>query len=389
MSIKRNQNYRLEAYIYLVFWILLFIIPIVSLYIRSYNYNEQFEWDDVLRVWGQYAVFLVVFLVHNYLLAPLLIYKKRKTLYFSVVSLLIATFCLVQCSGLTAPNRPSHGPVDFDKRPPLHNHDKPHRHEGPREGDAFWPNKRLADKGPKDFHKPPLIFGEHDIMSIIILLLMLAANLGTKGFFKNRNDEKRMDDLEKEHLEQQLEYLRYQINPHFLMNTLNNIHALVDIEPEQAKESIVDLSKILRFMLYEGSHTTVPIERELQFLQDYVKLMRLRISETIPVTVDIEEQCTGYNIPPLLLITFVENAFKHGISYSQPSFIDIKAAVKANRFVFTCSNSKAPESDDKAVGGIGLQNIKKRLELIYGKNYTLNIDDNAETYNITLDIPLL
>ena len=406
---KTKTNYRIETYIYLVLWTLLFITPIVSLYIHTVDYSEEFSWHEVLLVWSQYAIFLIVFLIHNYLLAPLLVYQKRRTLYFSIMALLVAVFCLVQCSGWTKPHEPS-------DQPPMHaNHQQP-PHERPHfeddgferdgfegdafehdgfEGDAFErdgfndPHRPpMFDPVHEDFHRPPLIFGEHDVVSIIVMLLMLGANLGIKGYFKHRNDEKQYAELEKEKLEQQLEYLKYQINPHFLMNTLNNIHALVDIEPEEAKESIVTLSKILRFVLYEGSKQTVPLERELQFMQDYIKLMRQRVSADVPIRVTIDDQAPGHHIPPLLLITFVENAFKHGISYNQPSFIDIAAHTSADRFIFTCSNSKVTAPDDKAQGGIGLQNIKKRLDLIYGKNYTLTIDDGAASYNIKLDIPL-
>ena len=365
---KTKTNHRIETYIYLVLWTLLFITPIVSLYIHTHDYSEHLEWSEVLRVWRQYAIFLAIFLVHNFLLAPLFVYKKRKTLYLSIVTLLVGLFCIVQCSGINAP-------------------EKPGIHEEPRFDDVRPPMPHEEFHGHDDFHRPPLIVGEHDVVSIIILLLMLAANLGIKFYVKQRDDEKTLADLEKQNLEQQLDYLKYQINPHFLMNTLNNIHALVDIDPEMAKESIVELSKIMRFVLYEGNKKTVPLERELQFLQDYITLMRLRVSDKVPITVDIDEQTSGYEIPPLVLITFVENAFKHGISYNQPSFIDVKATVSGRRFVFTCSNSKIPVNDNKP-GGIGLQNIQKRLELIYGKSYTLDISEDASTYHIKLEIPL-
>jgi LytS/YehU family sensor histidine kinase len=174
------------------------------------------------------------------------------------------------------------------------------------------------------------------------------------------------------------------------MNTLNNIHALVDIDPERAKETIVELSKILRFVLYEGSKPTVPLGREMAFLEDYIRLMRMRYSEDkVKVTYNLEPTVTKSQseVPPLMFITFVENAFKHGISYRQASFIDIDISTEGGKLVFICRNSKAPREEDKQ-GGVGLQNIKQRLELIYGKNYTLDIDEQSETYNIKLVLPL-
>ena len=171
------------------------------------------------------------------------------------------------------------------------------------------------------------------------------------------------------------------------MNTLNNIHALVDIDPEQSKESIVELSKMLRFVLYEGNKPTVPLYRELDFLDHYITLMRLRYTDKVIITVKKPDELPNCEIPPLIFITFVENAFKHGVSYQKDSFIDINVKTTDDKLLFSCRNSKIPDEEDKH-GGVGLQNVKQRLELIYGKNYTLNIDDEPEEYNIQLTLPL-
>ena len=229
--------------------------------------------------------------------------------------------------------------------------------------------------------------GQHDVVAIIMLILMLGMNIGVKLYFRQRRDRLRLAQLEKQNLEQQLEYLRYQINPHFLMNTLNNIHALVDIDAERAKESIVSLSKIMRFVLYEGSKQTVPLGCELTFTQDYIDLMRMRYDERVKISVEMPEIVPDAQIPPLVLITFVENAFKHGVSYQQESFINITVHVDDHHLRFECVNSKITQQDDQH-GGVGLQNVRKRLELIYGNRYTLHIDEQPRTYNIQLVLPL-
>jgi LytS/YehU family sensor histidine kinase len=216
---------------------------------------------------------------------------------------------------------------------------------------------------------------------------MWGMNLGVKLYFRQRDDERRMADLERKNLEQQLEFLRYQINPHFLMNTLNNIHALVDIEPEQAKDTIVGLSKILRFVLYEGAKQTVPLDRELGFLGNYIELMGMRVAGQVDVTVELPAHTPEAQVPPLLFITFVENAFKHGVSYQQHSFIDIHAVVADGYLVFRCCNSKVPKASGKP-GGVGLQNARRRLDLIYGTRYQLDISEDDSTYGVTLQIPL-
>ncbi|MBR1415060.1 MAG: histidine kinase [Prevotella sp.] len=355
-----------------------------------------FEWSDVFHLWRQYAMFLAVFLVHNFLLAPLLIERQRRWLYFSLVALLLAGFAVVQCS-----SRPDEKPVP--EREEMAGHQPPMMDDvPPPEWDDAWDDawddeERAASPHPEPHpamgprpHKgehPPFFMGQQDVVAVIVLILMLGMNVGVKLYFRQRRDRRKLAEMEKKSLEQQLEYLKYQINPHFLMNTLNNIHALVDIDAERAKESIVELSKIMRFVLYEGSKQTVPLGRELAFTQDYIELMRIRVTDRVKISVKMPEHAPDSQIPPLMLITFVENAFKHGISYRQESFIDIEVQVADGRLRFTCSNSKVPQAEDKH-GGVGLQNVKRRLELIYGENYTLNIDDQSETYNIELVIPL-
>jgi LytS/YehU family sensor histidine kinase len=243
--------------------------------------------------------------------------------------------------------------------------------------------------GPHETHRPPLIFGQHDIISIVVLIMMLGMNLGIKLYFRQQGDRKKMKELERQNLEQQLEYLKYQINPHFFMNTLNNIHALVDIEPEKAKHTILELSKMMRFVLYEGNKQAVPLDREIAFLQNYITLMKLRYTDKVRINIETPNQLPNKEVPPLMFITFVENAFKHGVSYRQESFIDISlAVVEGDKLAFTCRNSRIPASEDNH-GGVGLKNVKQRLDLIYGNDYTLDIRDLEDEYDVRLIIPLL
>jgi LytS/YehU family sensor histidine kinase len=242
-------------------------------------------------------------------------------------------------------------------------------------------------RGEKFDRRPPAFIGEHDIVAIVIVILMCGMNLGIKLYFKTRNDQKKLLALEKENLEQQLEYLRYQINPHFFMNTLNNIHALVDIDPEKAKDTILELSKMMRFVLYEGDKKGVPLSREFDFIRHYVTLMQLRYTDKVRISVDLPQEAPDKQIPPLMLITFIENAFKHGISYQHESFIDVKVTVD-DKLHFTCRNSKADKPNEEK-GGVGLKNVKQRLNLLYDNNYTLNIQDEPDVYHVELTIPLL
>lgn len=196
--------------------------------------------------------------------------------------------------------------------------------------------------------------------------------------------------LEYERIQQQLAFLNYQINPHFLMNTLNNIHALIAIDPEQAQDSIVELSRLLRYVLYEGDHQFVPVQREVDFLGHYIRLMRIRFTEDVDVDFDVQLSQPSANIPPLVMATFVENAFKHGVSYIEPSFVHIRIRTEEGRLHLHCRNSKHAHGSSMAAGsgGVGLRNARQRLQLLFPDDHTLDINDGDDVYTVYLNIPL-
>ena len=395
MNMSFKKEHRQETIIYLVLWALLFMAPVMSLSVRSANTGIDFDWSEIFTVWKQYVLYFLVFLIHNHLMAPMLVYRQQRWRYLALSAAIIVIFQVYQCNHRPdfrqrkarramieqidhqrPPMPPDHREGDFEPRPDDHEGFEP-RPDGPRR-DGLRHERR---------QHPPLIFGQHDLVSIIILVLMLGMNLGVKLYFKQRSDQKHLAQLERQNLEQQLEYLKYQINPHFFMNTLNNIHALVDIDPEKAKSTILELSKMMRFMLYEGSKSVVPLEREMTFLQNYITLMKLRYTDKVRISVDVPASLPNKDVPPLMFITFVENAFKHGVSYRQESFIDIAMAIASDRLTFTCVNSRIPKEEDKH-GGVGLANVRQRLDLIYGQNYQLDIRDEQTSYTVKLTLPL-
>ena len=374
---------RQENLIYIVVWGLLFVTPVLSLYVRSVNYTSVvFDWAEVFFVWRKFAVYLLLFLAHNFLLAPLLVHGRKHLAYLAAIAVVLAAFAFLQCKssphgmGPDGHRHPHHGEMAGPRHPAF---------DGPR------PDRRRHDA-------PPPIVGERDIMAVVVLVLMFGANLGTKYYFRSRDDRRRLALLEKQNLEQQLEYLRYQINPHFFMNTLNNIHALVDIDPEKAKDTILELSKMMRFVLYEGNKQGVPLSREMDFIRHYVTLMQLRYTDKVRITLDLPSEVPDRQIPPLILITFIENAFKHGVSYQHDSFIEAKVVVEGDKLRFWCRNSKSEKSNEERLqvggssagtkGGVGLDNVRKRLNLLYDNRYSLNIKDEANTYCVQLNIPL-
>ncbi len=371
-----KMNYRKEHIIYTLMWIALYLSPLMGIYMRmSGNPHIVFSWDEIINAWEFNTVWIVLFAIHNFLLAPLLIIKRRTWLYTAlVVVLLVATMFTLSAI------RPSHS----KKRP------APQRYEC-CEHDCMNAEMMASKQQPPPMREggPLMMFGPGEVVAFFGGLLLMGMNLGVKLYFRSQEATKAITQIEKHALERQLQYLKYQVNPHFFMNTLNNIHALVDIDPERAKASIVELSKLMRYVLYEGNNKLTPLSREVQFLRNYVQLMSMRYTGNVSISLDVPEVLPDSMLPPLLLVIFVENAFKHGISYRTKSFVEISLQPHGDRLLFSCRNSR-PEikHDENMKGGVGLSNVRRRLDLLFPGNYTLDIKEQEDTYTVYLDIPL-
>ena len=306
---------------------------------------------------------LVLVLIHHFLLAPLI--RKRLSLYIGLTALLFVLFGVWCFSPIGSTQGPPPPPWQEEMAPP-----PPPEQEG----------RGPAPQGSRGPMRP-------ETFRLIIGILLVGVDLGFYFYLESRRKERRMKELEAENAKQRLESLRYQINPHFFMNTLNNIHALVDIDPEKAKVSIEEFSKMMRILLYEGDAPTIPLAKELDFIEHFISLMRLRYpEESVRIETAFPGNCAGVSVPPLVMASFLENAFKHGVSYTDPSFISVRVELQAGKVVFHCSNSSHPsEGDDRH--GIGLENIRKRLTLLYGADYILTIDEGGERYDVLLAIP--
>lgn len=399
----------MENLVYAGIWFMLLITPIISLLIRmSTDSNIQFSWNEVFDSWRMMVPFLLVFVLHNFVMARLLIYNHKTVLYLTLTLALLVVFQLYECQHRprpmdggakpqwTAASAPPHAqdgrpmpqadgtqamphPADMHPRPQADGHST-------LQGPPPPPHDRDGRHDGMDDGRPPLMDHSGPVMPLLALMLMLGLNLGIKSFFKSRQEAKKMEALQRAHLEQQLEYLKYQVNPHFFMNTLNNIHALVDIDPEQAKTTILELSKLMRYVLYEGAKDRVPLLREVGFLQNYVTLMRLRYTERVKIDMTIDPDLPDRKVPPMILITFVENAFKHGVSYRNASFIDIRLHHSEGRLYFDCINSRQ-DNEQTEHGGVGLRNVRERLQLLFGEDYTLQTEESADRYEVHLDFP--
>lgn len=384
------MNFRKEHTIYSAIWAMLYASPVINIYTRmAGNPRITFSWTEILHAWEYTSTWLVMFAIHNFLLLPLLL-RKRKTGTYLCLSFLI----LLTGMFITYLNRPMHKSQYKTRMEAEWKADSLayERVAAVRLGDGRYcsPQNPMRRK-PLDFQPidPLPMLGPGELVAFFGGLLLMGMNLGVKLYFMSQRDRERQKIIDQRNLEQQMEYLKYQVNPHFFMNTLNNIHALVDIDPERAKTTIVELSKMMRHILYEGSKKLIPLTREMEFLNLYVQLMRLRYTRKVHINVDVPPQLPELKLPPLMQIIFVENAFKHGISYREESFIDIKLRVENKRLLFSCCNSKPTQvqrTNEK--GGMGLQNVRQRLELLYDDDYTLDISDGEKTYEVKLDIPM-
>ena len=384
------MNFRKEHTIYTAIWAMLYASPVINIYTRmAGNPRITFSWTEILHAWEYTSTWLVMFAIHNFLLLPLLL-RKRKTGTYLCLSFLI----LLTGMFITYLNRPMHKNQYKTRMEAEWKADSLayERVAAVRLGDGRYcsPQNPMRRK-PLDYQPidPLPMLGPGELVAFFGGLLLMGMNLGVKLYFMSQRDRERQKIIDQRNLEQQMEYLKYQVNPHFFMNTLNNIHALVDIDPERAKTTIVELSKMMRHILYEGSKKLIPLTREVEFLNLYVQLMRLRYTRKVHINVDVPPQLPELKLPPLMLIIFVENAFKHGISYREESFIDIKLRVENKRLLFNCCNSKPTQvqrTNEK--GGMGLQNVRQRLELLYDDDYTLDISDGEKTYEVKLDIPM-
>lgn len=201
------------------------------------------------------------------------------------------------------------------------------------------------------------------------------------------NNEKIKSQLENEKLIAELAFLKSQINPHFLFNSLNNIYSLAYQKAEKTPEAILKLSEIMRYMLYESNVDKVPLSDEIRYLENYIELQKLRFKDKPCVKFEINGDPEGQKVTPLVLISFVENAFKHGLATDTDNPITIILNITSDKLFFQVVNKKSNLNKDDT-GGIGLKNVQRRLDLIYKNHYRLNIDDTNDIYNCELYLNL-
>lgn len=337
-----------ENMLYTLVWVAIFLIPFMNSQLMS---EHEIDFNKVIISWVKVAPYFTIFLVNNILLAPKLLLRHRYWLYS--ILLLVMLFSIFGTIEI----------LDF----------------------RYWQSiDELRDKA--SFTDLAWYW------NVLLGVFMAGANSMIKLYYRALDTERRMAVLEKQNIETQMEYLKYQINPHFLMNTLNNIHSLIDFDADMARKSVMELSHMLRHILYDSSESSTTLDKEITFLESYIKLMRIRYIDEVNITFSHPDipACARIKLPPLLLIVLVENAFKHGISYKNASFININITIDHNELTCVVANSRH-DNDTQSTerSGIGLNNIIKRMDILFGSSYTLTTDStDSNVYIVELVIPV-
>lgn len=201
--------------------------------------------------------------------------------------------------------------------------------------------------------------------------------------------ERRLKELENKNLITELSVLKSQVNPHFLFNALNSVYVLIKDDQEKARKTLANISELLSHQLYDGNKEIVSLDKELNHIKNYIALEKVRQGKKVQIHWQLEGDINGKTIAPMLLIPFVENAFKHGLkSGLDPYSVDIQIKMDNNKLYFTCSNQYKKNGQQSSTGGVGLINVKRRLALLYAKIHDLKIDEHEDLFQVKLNLVL-
>ena len=342
---------RLEIMIHSISWFLIFVFPLMLP-----DWGNKIDWAQYLRHSIVPLCSFIIFYANYLYLVPRYLFEDKGRRFLLSNVLCIATMALV---------------IHFSQ-------------------ETFWepPHRQFV---PDGIPAPPpphqwMFWGRHWVMLMFVAGLSTAIRVSIRWI----HTERMLVQAEQEKAEAELKNLKNQLNPHFLLNTLNNIYALIAFDGNRAQEAVQELGKMLRYMLYDNQSAKVPLEKELEFIDNYISLMRIRLPKSVEVSVHLDAGKEPLEISPLIFISLIENAFKHGVSPSEASFISISICGHTDgRIVCEIMNSNFPKNGtDKSGSGIGLTQVHKRLELAYPNRHewSKGTSDNGKTYLSTLTI---
>ncbi len=327
--------------IHILVWLGLFLIPFI-------DDRQHLNIDFILRVGFTFSLFAGLFYFNFYFLLPRL-FLKRKILYFflAVVATLVVVSALNTAYALLI--------------------------------NQYYPMVRHHPSNTR-------LFLNTFFPSLFVFTVSTAIRISSEWF----KTEKQKKEMENEKLQSELAFLKSQVNPHFLFNILNNICSLARKKSDDTENAVIKLSQIMRYMLSESQDERVNLEREVEYLENYIELQQLRVSDKVHIHFTVDGSPGLYTIEPMLLIPFVENAFKHGISYAEESDIRIHLKIADNGINFRTENSifRSKSDVNGSDSGIGLKNVLRRLELLYPEKHQISISDNGKRYEVDLKIQL-
>ncbi|KJD34524.1 histidine kinase [Tamlana nanhaiensis] len=330
------RNKKIIIFFHVLVWIVLFSFP----YLLSSG-QQQGLTRVFVHSWLPLLLYAIVFYLNYFVLADKLLIAK-KFVFFAVINIALIIVCVLI-----------------------------------REYANTYFLIDLIPEG-EDRKGPPIQFFIYlQSISFVVPIVFAIALKFAERLIKTESERK---EAEKIKLEAELQHLKYQLQPHFFFNSLNNIYSLVDISPEQAKSSIHSLSKLMRYLLYDTTTEKVSLKQEVQFLEKYIELMQLRLTDKTTVTFKFAEVKDHILVAPLLFISLVENTFKHGVSANKTSALYFELKIENNTIEFQTKNPNFPKTDhDKSGSGIGIQNLDKRLNLIYPNKhvFTYGVDDDT------------
>jgi hypothetical protein len=366
MNSKRLKN--AEIAIISLLWIVLLAIPVL------------FREDNNSPVWrsinNQLEILIPVcflFLLNRFALVPLFLFKRKLALYIVSISIMLVLVSLGSHYYDTRINFP----VGTVRQEPVQG--EPSDKRQPRKDGE--PNRPPKPKQRQPRPVPPFA------NVIVLSVLVVGFDTGMRSGLRWIETENEKVLLEKENVANQLLLLRNQVSPHFLMNTLNNIYSLIESDKDRSKQALMKLSKLMRYLLYENQSGNVLLSKEFDFIRNYIELMKLRFAEEVEIILKIPETYQDAEIPALLFISYLENAFKYGTSYQHKSLIETVFYIENEYLFFSCTNTKNTFSENESSRGIGLQNNRKRLDLLFKERYNLLIHETDDTFSVNLKIP--
>ena len=347
--------------IHILFWILLFFLPHL---IRFSAGGVKFSDSIQTRFLISNFLLVVFFYINAYLYYPK-IYKRRGLLLY-LTALITTVFIFINASPWLDRQ------LNLNKKPETEN-TSTYKRDTPEK-----PRKKRSKEGYIYFVLFPYLF-------------ITGISISYRIVRDASKDEKIRKERENENLKTELAFLRSQVSPHFMFNVLNTFVSMARKKSDMMEPSLIKLSHIMRYMLYENNDERISLEKEVEYLRNYIDLQLLRFGDDLNLDLNLSKNLEGYELEPMLLISFVENAFKHGIGMVEHPFISIQLSVDpaSNWLKFIVENSVSPEESakDKA-SGIGLSNMRRRLELLYKDRYKLETLQNGTTFISTLNILL-